>query len=263
MTGPPYPTPEPAASPFDPWTTIISQYANSPILDEIILEFNAAVDQTENINNFYDMIWNVATAVGYGLDVWGRIVGVTRVVQLPNAVPAYFGFEEASGSWSGWGGGGGGGIFWSGGSPTSNALLSDDQFRLLILAKAAGNISDGSIPSINQILLTLFAGRGDCYVIDNQNMTMTYFFSFALTPIEAAIIAQQNVLPQPAGVAITIVQGAAATPFLEANPHFRGRRWPAADGWIPLPRPRYIYGVGGSASGGVGTSFIIPGWRLR
>lgn len=218
MTGPAYPHPNPAPgsnaigsfaigissigtiSPFDIWATVISQYANSPILTGIIEAFNAAMDETVNLENFYDMIWNIQTAQGYGLDVWGRIVGVLRTVSIPGS-STFLGFNEAN-SWTGFGQGG----FYGGGGISNNFVLSDADFRVLILAKAAGNISDGAIPSVNQILLNLFPNRGDCYVVDNQDMSLTYKFSFPLTPIELAIMEQSNVLPNAAGVAISIEQ---------------------------------------------------------
>src|SRR5579859_7576423 len=167
--------------PFDQWKTVISQYANSPILDGIINAFNAAMDPTEV------------------LDVWGRIVGVKRTLSIPGSV-TFFGFEEA-GSWTGFGQGG----FFTGSGATTNFVLSDSDFRKLVYAKAAGNISDGSIPGVNQILLTLFPGRGICYVQDNQNMSLAYVFKFPLTTVELAILGQSNVLPNPAGVAVSIV----------------------------------------------------------
>jgi|SRR5579859_162655 len=185
--------------PFDQWKTVISQYANSPILDGIINAFNAAMDPTEVLDDYYDMMMNVATAVGYGLDVWGRIVGVKRTLSIPGSV-TFFGFEEA-GSWTGFGQGG----FFTGSGATTNFVLSDSDFRKLVYAKAAGNISDGSIPGVNQILLTLFPGRGICYVQDNQNMSLAYVFKFPLTTVELAILGQSNVLPNPAGVAVSIV----------------------------------------------------------
>ena len=219
MTGPPYPHPNPApgsnaigsfqigVSPigtiptFDPWISIIQQYANSPILTALIQSFNAALDQTENFDNLLDNLWNVLTAVGYGLDVIGRIVGVTRALSFPGAV-SYLGFEEAGSSWTGFGQG----ILFSGGGTTMNFLLSDADFRQLILAKAASNITDGSIASFNAILLTLFPQRGRAYLADNQNMTATVTFGFVLNPIELAIVEQTNVLPYPCGVVINIVQ---------------------------------------------------------
>lgn len=221
MSGPPYPHPSPAPgsnaigsftigvspigtiSPFDVWSTVISQYANSPILTGMITAFNAAMDQTENLDNFYDMIWNVLTAQGYGLDVWGAIVGVDRTISIPGSVP-YFGFNEA-GSWTGFGDTGGNtGGFYSGTTITTNYVLLDADFRTLILAKAAGNISDGSIPSVNAILLALFPNRGNCYVVDGLNMTLTYTFEFALTPVEEVILQQANVLPNAVGVVVSI-----------------------------------------------------------
>lgn len=219
MSGPPYPRPAPGSangigqfqigiSPigvqpaFDAWTTVISQYANSPILTDMIVSFNAAIDPTENIQTLYDMVWNVLTAQGYGLDVWGRIVGLVsgRTLFIPGSAD-YLGFDEAS-SWSGFNQGG----FFSGERTTENYVLADADFRRLILAKAAGNISDGAIPSVNAILMNLFPLRGNAYVVDNQDMSLTYKFEFPLTPVELAIVQQADVLPNPAGVVINIEQ---------------------------------------------------------
>lgn len=219
-TGPPYPNPPLGAngigqfkiglSPigaiaeYNPWTPIISQYRNSPIIDSMILAFNSAMDQTRNLSNLFDMIWNVQTAIGFGLDVWGRIVGVSRTLNLPGA-GTFLGNEEAN-SWTGFGPAPSQGVFYSGGGTASNFLLNDANFRTLIFAKAAGNISDGSVPSINQILLTLFPNRGACFVTDNQNMSCTLVFKFQLTVVESAILAQSNVLPIPVGVSTSISQ---------------------------------------------------------
>jgi hypothetical protein len=215
MSGPSYPHPNPAPGsnaigsfaigvspigtipPFDVWSTIISQYANSNVLTSLIQSFNAAVDMTQNFDSFYDLMWNAATAQGYGLDVWGRIVGVSRTLPFSGGALT-FGFQEAN-SWTGFGQGG----FFSGGSGT-NFVLSDSDFRTLIFAKAASNICDGSIPSINRILLSLFPSRGDCYVVDNQNMSLTYKFNFHLNQVELAIVQTQGILPNPAGVIISV-----------------------------------------------------------
>lgn len=185
-------------SPFSFWTTVISQYANSPILIGIISSFQAATDQTANFDSLYDNILNIETASGYGLDVLGRIVGVTRTVQLSNGL-TYFGFEQAGAP------GFGQAPFSLGQAVTQNYQLPDSTFRLLVYAKALSNISDGSIPSINQILLTLFPGRGNCYVTDNLNMTLSYRFNFALSQVELAIIQQAGVLPKPTGVGALVV----------------------------------------------------------
>ena len=183
--------------PFDFNTSIISQYANSPILYQLIQNLSTYLDQTGNIDNLYDMMFNIDTAQGFGLDIIGRIVGVTRV--LPISSGTYFGFEEAGAS------GFGQNPLYGGSSLTQNVALSDDAFRLLILMKAYANICDNSIPSINQLLLQLFPGRGVCYVADNENMSLTYNFQFALTPVEVSIITNSGVLPRPSGCSVSYV----------------------------------------------------------
>lgn len=215
-TGPPYPFINPTGSnsigeftigvspigdipAFNAYTTVIAQYSNSPTIDGIVNSFDAAMDLTELLDDFFDDVVNPDTAVGYGLDVIGRIVNVSRTLPLPSGA-SYLGFEEAGSSWTGFGQGG----FFGGGSVTSNFVLADDDYRLLIFAKMLGNISDGSIPSLNSILLTLFPGRGPCYVVDNLDMSMVFFFSFALNPVELAIVQESGVLPVPAGIAVSI-----------------------------------------------------------
>jgi hypothetical protein len=187
---------------FDVWTTVLQQYANSPILTQLIQNFAEYVDPTANTDQFFDLMWNIDTAQGYGLDVWGRIVGVKRVLRV-SSLGLYFGFAEATvlsaapfNQAS----------FYNGEPLSDNFALSDTAFRQLIFAKALSNISDGSIPAINQILLNLFPHRGNCYVIDNEDMTMVYRFEFQLTDVEAAIIVQSGVLPKPVGVLATVSQ---------------------------------------------------------
>lgn len=182
--------------------TFLSQYATAPVVTGLILRMNAALDPTLLIQQWFDQVWNVNTAVGYGLDVWGHIVGVPNGRLLNVADASVLGFDEATtASASPWNQG----IWYNGGPLTGNFLMSDDSYRQVILAKAAANISDGSIPSINQILLMLFPGRGNCYVTDGLDMTMTYTFKFLLSAVELAIVSQTGVLPKPCGVSATVV----------------------------------------------------------
>jgi hypothetical protein len=184
---------------FDINKTLISQYANSPILYQLVQNFFAYWDQTQNIDNFFDFAFNVDSAVGSFLDAIGRLVGVQRI--LPVTTGKYFGFLEQGntslvGNFSN-------SVFYSGQALTSNYALTDQAFRQLILAKAAFNLTDCSIKAINQLLLSLFPNRGKCYVTDGQNMTMQYVFQFSLTPVEKTIVSNSGVLPRPSGVAVT------------------------------------------------------------
>lgn len=185
--------------PFDWWRTVLSQYANSPRITSILESMFDSLDQTRNFDDFYDLIWNVLTAQGYGLDVWGRIVAINRVLRL-GAGPKYFGFDEGYPDYEPFNTA----PLYSGQKTTDNFLLSDDGFRVLILAKAFANICDDSIPSLNRLLNMLFGTSGRCYVIDNLNMTMTYKFDFKLNPFQRAILEQSGVMPKPTGVSYTI-----------------------------------------------------------
>lgn len=236
LTGPPYPRvpvvtdalPMPV---FDVWDTVQSQYANSPIITNIAVNFAANIDPIPNMNRFYNLIMNVDTAIGYGLDVWGRIVGINRVLKITKP-GSWFGFEEATDAV-----GFNQAPFYSGQSLTTNYTLEDQAYRKLILTKAMANITRCSIPALNQMLLMLFPDRGNCYVtemIDNhvwfgfneatdavgfnqapfyagqviERMVMSYTFEFELTPIELEIVRNSGVLPKPTGVkAYIIVNG--------------------------------------------------------
>lgn len=244
--------------------TVISQYSNSTVLAQLITNLNQYIDPSANLEQFYNLIWNVDTAEGYGLDVWGRIVGINRVIQV--AAGSYFGFQEANDRT-----GFNQSPFMLFGSPTTvNYSLTDEAFRLLIFAKAASNITDCSIPAINQILRNLFPGRGNVYVTDGANaifgtffgfgeagdrgpfndgpfidqyqvtipeiMTMIYVFEFPLEPFEISIV-NSGVLPKPLGVRATVnigpLGGISPSPPSPSplvpdwpNPHFVGRYSP-------------------------------------
>jgi hypothetical protein len=172
--------------------TVISQYNQSPTMQTLLYAINQWLDPTKNLDDFYNFMWNVDTAHGYGLDVWGRIVAVDRVLNVQPQTP-FFGFDEATNI---------SGIFYNNEALLTQMELSDEGFRVLIMAKALFNIINGSIPAINQLLINLFPGRGHCYVVDNQDMSMLYVFEFQPTNIEAAIIVASGVLPRPTGVSV-------------------------------------------------------------
>lgn len=180
--------------------TLISQYANSPNLLQLLDNLNQYFDPTELTDEFFDKIWNIDTAEGYGLDIWGRIVGVNRVLKVSD--DRFYGFFTGSGdtSFDPWNTS----PFYTGSNFTNNFSLTDQAYRQLILAKAFANICDGSILSINALLRSLFGAQGKAYVKDNGHMSMTYKFEFIPTPVQYAILTQSGVFPQPTGVSVSI-----------------------------------------------------------
>lgn len=184
----------------DALQTVITKYANSPAIIQIVENFNQYFSPYANIEQFFDLIWNIETAQGYGLIIWGRIVGVNDIVTVSGFDT--FGFNQGGSSYTGFGQG----PFSNGSNTTENVVLSDDAYRNVILAKALFNICDGSIPGINQVLLNLFPGRGNCYVAETGPLAFSYTFDFTLTAVEFATITQLGILPRPSGVAATIVE---------------------------------------------------------
>lgn len=188
--------------------TVISQYANSPTIRQLIDSMNGYIDPATDFDNFYDFVWNLDTAQGFGLDIWGRIVAVSRDLTVPDVSRIAFGFKEGV-SYQPFGQA----PFYDGGPNTTTYTLNDTDYRKLILVKALSNISICSASSINQQLRNLFPGRGRCYVNDFRDMTMRYVFEFELEPFELAIILQSGAITRPAGVDSVILEVVAASTF--------------------------------------------------
>ena len=175
--------------------TIISQYAQSPTIVQLIDNVNQWISPDVDFYNFTNWIWNIETARGFGLDILGRILGITRrffVIQIEN----YFGFD-------------GSGAqpfdqapFYNGASDADAVILNDDNYRRVLLTKAFFNINPINALTINQALTMLFLGRGKCYVIDNQDMTIDYTFEFVLSSLDKAIL--RDLMPTIAGVETAI-----------------------------------------------------------
>lgn len=174
--------------------TIISQYGNSATITQLIQFMNQYIDPRADFEQFYNYVWNVETAQGFGLDIWGKIVGVGRELNIPSTNP-YFGFNEGLDYFPF-----NEGTFYNGENQTQVYTLADDAYRQLILVKALANISATTAPAINQLLQNLFPGRGRSYVNDLGNMQMRYTFEFPLEPFEYAIVTQSGALLRPAGV---------------------------------------------------------------
>ena len=186
--------------------TIASQYAKSPRLMLIIQELHNAIDPTKNIQDFYRLIWNLETAEGAGLDIWGRIVGINRNVPLQNPDESSFGFHTSSpepkftpfnvapfrtdsGGFSAY-------------------ALPDNLYRKLIFAKATANIILATAPNINQLLRFIIETPA-CYLITGI-MQAKYQFQGRLSAFDRMIIYKLGLLPEPCGVAVDyeeILQG--------------------------------------------------------
>jgi hypothetical protein len=148
--------------------TVISQYGNSSAIGQLIQGMNTNIDPTLDIDGFYNAIFNIDTATGYGLGIWSRIVGLEQSV-------------------------------------LATLSLTDDQLRSLVLLKALSNISFASAPSINQLLQNWLGGGVRAYVQDLGKMQMSYVFEFELEPYQLAILQNSGIFLRPSGVLSTII----------------------------------------------------------
>lgn len=168
--------------------TIISQYANSPILCGLIEDLNNCIDPSKNIDDFYNLIWNLNTAEGIGLDIWGNIVGISRYI-LINDKNQFLGSSLADKDLQNF-------------KLNTNYRMNDEMFRSMIFIKAYCNIIYCTAYHINKLLTNLFKKRGRAYFVKNGTMKARYIFEFNLTTVEKAVLISTDLLPRPNGVLI-------------------------------------------------------------
>lgn len=172
--------------------TILSQYEHAPRLLGVAKTMGDGLDVSPGVARFAREVMDIQTAGTWGLDVWGRILGISRTIVLSgdDEVLGFVGSDLQPFNV---------GTFYQ---PriTQAYTLGDDAFRLLLMLKAAANISDTSVPSLNKLLQFLFADRGNAYVLEVGTMRIRFVFEFDLQPFERALILRQDVPPKPAGV---------------------------------------------------------------
>lgn len=192
---------------FNPIETVYRQYAGSPKLKALIGLFGQELDPAPTIQRFYDEVFNIQTAGAYGLNIWGKILNLSRVMSYQPTVQ-WFGFREADLS-----------------TPTQtdpqpfgsapfvaadvtqggSLVLADEDYRKALMMRAMANITDCTIPSLNRMLMYLFSDSGYAWVTTDGPMQMSYHFAFTPSSSELALIQNSNILPKPAGCQVSYV----------------------------------------------------------
>ena len=175
--------------------TIQSQYGASPHIIGIVKAAAEQIDPSTDIETFYNEVFNPKTAHGVGLDVWGRIVGANRYLTVDNE--EFFGFlgsllnpfNQAP--------------FYIHGD-TDHYRLSDEAYRTLIFLKAAANIGNATLPSLKEILSTLF--EDSVLVMNIGEMKVRVVFEFYLSAYDRALFAEYGLLNLGAGVGFEYYQ---------------------------------------------------------
>lgn len=165
--------------------TIMSQFSGSPTITGILTAINEAMSTETDMAEFYNMIVNLDTANDGGLDIWGAIVGVPRRIKVEtvgdvigfsynnwNADSPWHPFSQAP---------------WFGGYQEGLVEASDLVYRRLIIAKAAANISGGTIPDLNRFLTIYSKDRGTGYARDNDDLTITYILDYSIDDFDCLL----------------------------------------------------------------------------
>lgn len=152
---------------------IQSQYSASPRMLALMASFQDRLDPTDDINLFYDRIFNIYTAIGVGLDNWGRILGIGRTIEDPDT--------------------------------GASITLDDGYFRLLLLYKALANISSADAATLN-LLLDQLVNTGianfppAAYVLEVDTMVIRWVFEDYLDDVQIAVFKVAGTLAKGAGV---------------------------------------------------------------
>ena len=180
--------------------TILSQYSASPHILQLTHDFSLRIDPAPDIDTFFENIFDIDTARGWGLDNWGRILGVPRGVQV--AAVDWFGFDGSQlQPWNN--------APWYNSAQATNLYpLTDDAYRKLLLYKAAANIGSSDAATINRLLTQVFPMFD--HVVDNLDMSIRAVFNDYLQEVELGILQTYGALNKGAGVEWS---------FLSVNPN--------------------------------------------
>ena len=177
--------------------TIMSQYANSPAILTLISDINDVIDPKYFVDDFYNLVYRLSTAKGFALDIWADKVGVSRNSPMSDPQGKYWGFNPDFEPFNTY-------PFSAGIGGTASYTLPDSLLRQLIIFKAYLNIIYATAFNINKFLQAVFKGRA--YFKITGRMEAQYVFEFSLTPFERLLVYTLNMLPQPCGVGISIIE---------------------------------------------------------
>lgn len=170
-----------------------------PVINAVRDNIEAYFSTEAFTDAFFDGVFDLNTAKGFGLDIWGRILAKDRYLNLDAAENLGFDEGDQADDWYPFDDG----TWYNGESVGTNYRLSDEAYRVILLMKAFANIAQTTIPNMNRILMEIFGDRGHVYVVDLGDMAIKVVFNFPLSQYEKAVI-ESGVFPHPGGVEITM-----------------------------------------------------------
>ena len=180
---------------------LIIQYQDKP---KAVGEMTAFLEESSMVFDIMDDFFkefDLDTAWGHRLDIIGKVVGVSRIVE--NAIAkTYFGWDDGvapnPATFSE-------GPLFDGIADVgyTDTQLDDRLLRFFIRAKIAKNIccaymAHASKTTLQDVVMFLFESMG--YVVDNYDMTLTLYIDQNYDENKVLLLQAQNLLPKPQAV---------------------------------------------------------------
>lgn len=180
----------------DVMQTILWQYDGATRLQTLLQEKQAWYDinQTQFWDDWYRDVFDLRTANYFGLSVWAIILGQPIIFNnVGDPAQIAFGFNSH--------------VFHKNFNRSNFArkdgftyVLGIDAARILLQLRYFQLTSSGTVPETNRMLKYVFGDMGLAYLVDNNDMTQEYIFTFALSADLKFLFTNFDILPRPAGV---------------------------------------------------------------
>ena len=177
---------------FDINETIQSQYSASPHIVALINTFWDAINPEADIKELYEKMIDPETAIGFGLDVWGRIVAMGRELVAVDEYSKYASFAPLTVDEferiTGWDQAN----FYK--PITGSVKLTDNAYRVYIFIKALINIGDSSLAFLNRVVNQMFP-ETDIKIIHIDTMALRVVIMSYLSEVDKAALLKLEWLP--------------------------------------------------------------------
>lgn len=149
-------------------------------------------------NDWVVNVFDLNTANEFGLRVWSEILNVplfASTERSPNEFPAW-GFGDIN--------------FTHGNFATddnSAFLLTLEERRIVLKMRFFSLVTSGALTQVNSFMASIF-GVGNFYMIDNNDMTITYTNTIELSSELTRTLIELDLLPRPSGVRLIYINAA-------------------------------------------------------
>jgi hypothetical protein len=155
---------------------ITSQHRDKPKFIAWLSAHLNIIDDIYNVLKEMDNAFDIDNAIGKQLDTLGIIIGRERTLT----------FQPLNGF---------------------NPVLTDDYYRLVLKAKIAFNMWDGTIPSMYEIWNNIYGSDNDLslQIKDNQDMSFNAYIAGYTDQIQQDLIQHGYIIPKPQGVRVNYI----------------------------------------------------------